>query len=81
MDEITLDEVIEVLNDVKEDIDYENETALVDDRILDSFDVLSLISAVSDEFDVSIPAKEILPANFNSAQAICDLVNRLQDED
>ena len=40
MDEVTLDDVIEVLEDVKEDVDYKSETALVDDRVLDSFDIL-----------------------------------------
>lgn len=81
MDEITLDDIIDVLEDVKEDVDYRTETALVDNRVLDSFDILSLISALNDEFDVSIPAKDILPKNFNSAQAILDLVTALQDED
>ena len=81
MDEVTLDDVIEVLEDVKEDVDYKSETALVDDRVLDSFDILSLISALNDEFDVSSPAQDILPKNFNSAQDILSLVKRLQEED
>lgn len=81
MDEVTLDDVIEGLEDVKEDVDYESETALVDDRVLDSFDILSLISALNDEFDISIPAKDILPKNFNSAKDILALVTRLQDEE
>lgn len=81
MDDITLDDVIEVLEDVKEDVDYENETSLVDSRILDSFDILSLISALNEEFDISIPAKDIIPDNFNSAQGLLAMVQRLVDED
>ena len=81
MDEITIADVIEVLLDVEEDVDYERETALVDNRVLDSFDILSIISALNDEFDISIPAKDVIPANFNSAAAIRDLVQRLVDED
>ena len=81
MDEVTLDDVIEVLEDVKEDVDYKSETALVDGRVLDSFDILSLISALNDEFDVSVPAKDIVPDNFNSAQAMLDMVKRLVDEE
>ncbi|MBQ9006923.1 MAG: acyl carrier protein [Atopobiaceae bacterium] len=81
MDEITLEEIIEILKDVEEDVDYENETALVDNRVLDSFDILSIISALNEEFDISIPAKDVIPENFNSAAAMRDMVQRLVDED
>lgn len=81
MEEITLEAIIDLLKDIEEDVDYEGVTTLVDQRYLDSFDILALISAIDDEFDVSVPAKDIVPANFNSAQAICDLVNRLVEED
>ena len=81
MDEIALEEVIEILQDVEEDVDYENCTTLIDDRVLDSFDILSIISALNDEFDISIPAKDVIPENFNSAAAMRDMVQRLVDED
>ena len=81
MDEITLEEIIEILKDVEEDVDYENETALVDNRVLDSFDILSIIRALNEEFDISIPAKDVIPENFNSAEAMRNLVQRLVDED
>lgn len=81
MDEITLDDIIEVLEDVREDIDYEEETALIDDGILDSFDILSTISALNEEFDISIPAKDIVAENFNSAEAMHAMVLRLVEED
>ena len=81
MDEITLDDIIEVLEDVREDIDYEQEKKLIDDGILDSFDILSIISALNEEFDITIPAKDIVPENFNSAAALRNLVQRLVDED
>ncbi len=81
METIELDDIIEILKDVEEDVDYEHETALVDNRILDSFDILSIISALNDEFDVSIPAKDVIPENFNSATAMRDLIQRLVDED
>ncbi len=79
--DITLDEVIEMLEDIQEDIDYENCTTLIDDRMLDSFDILAIVSGADEEFDVSIPAKDIIPENFNSAQALCALFNRLASED
>lgn len=80
-DDATLDHMIELLEDVKGNVDYENCTTLVDDRVLDSFDILSIISSINDEFDVSVPAKDIVPDNFNSAQAMLDMVKRLVDEE
>lgn len=80
-DDLTLDHMIELLEDVKGNVDYENCTTLVDDRVLDSFDILSTISSINDEFDVSVPAKDIVPDNFNSAQAMLDMVKRLVDEE
>ena len=79
--EPTLDQVIELLQDINEDADYENCTTLVDDRVRTSFDILSIIAAIDDEFDVAITAKDIVPANFNSAEAIRALIERLLDED
>lgn len=79
--EVTLENVIEMLQDVNDEVDYETCTDLVDARHLTSFDILSIISAIDDEFDVAVPAKDIVPENFNSAQAICSLIQRLADED
>lgn len=79
--DIDLDAIIDLLNDVKEGVDYTNCTTLIDERILDSFDILSIVSAIDDEFDVAVPAKEIVPANFNSAQSLLAMVQRLADED
>lgn len=81
MDEITLDEVIEMLEDINDDPDYENCTTLIDDQLLDSFDILAIVSGAEEEFDVTIPAREIIEENFNSAQALCALFNRLANED
>ena len=75
-----MDEVIEVLEDIKDDVDYETCTTLIDDHIFDSFDILQLISALNDTFDISIPASEIVPENFNSAKALWEMVQKLQEE-
>ena len=80
-DDLTLDHMIELLEDVKGNVDYENCTTLVDDRVLDSFDILSIISSINDELDVSVPAKDIVPDNSNSAQAMLEMVKRLVDEE
>ena len=75
-----MEELIELLSDIKEDVDFENETALIDDGILDSFDILQIISALNDEYDISIPGSEIVPDNFNSAKSLYEMVLRLQED-
>ena len=74
-----MDRLIELLQEIKEDIDYENETALIDDELLDSFDILQIISALDEEYDISIPASMIVPQNFNSAEALLNMVQELMD--
>ncbi|MBQ9444701.1 MAG: acyl carrier protein [Lachnospiraceae bacterium] len=73
-----MEELIKILEDVRDDIDYATEKSLYDDKIFTSFDVIQLISTLDDEYDISIPASEIVPANFNSAEAIYALVQRLK---
>lgn len=75
-----MEKLIELLKEVKEDIDFENCKTLIDDSYLDSFDILQIISSLNDEYDISIPASEIIPANFNSAEALFAMVKRLQEE-
>ena len=79
--DITLEDVIGMLEDIQEDIDYEEEDGLIDNDLLDSFDILAIVSAVDEEFDVEIPAKEITPDNFNSAEALHQLIVSLSEED
>lgn len=74
-----MNELLEILKEVKPGVDFEKETSLVDDGILDSLDIISIISEVSDEFDVKIPPEEITPENFNSASAMMELINDLED--
>lgn len=76
-----MEELIKILEDIKPGVDFERETALVDDGILDSLAIIRLVNEISDEFDVEIQVTDLVPENFNSAQAIIDLINRLEDED
>lgn len=75
-----MEELLEILNDLHSDVDFENCTTLIDDKILDSFDIVSIVAEVSDRFDVQIPAEELLPENFNSAKALMALIERLQED-
>lgn len=80
MEEIR-EEVLEILEELHPDVDYETTEGLIDDKILDSFDIVSLISEIKDAFDVTISADKIVPENFNSLDAICELIAELSDED
>ena len=75
-----MNELIEILTNLHPEVDFETCTTLIDDKIFDSFDIISVISEINEEFDVVIPAEEIIPENFNSAQALYELVTRLSDE-
>lgn len=76
-----LEKVIEILQGIREDVDYEAETALIDNGILDSFDIVGLVSELNDEFEVEINVDNLTPANFNSAENIVELIRKLQDEE
>lgn len=73
-----MDELIELLIDVKDDIDYLHCDTLITDGLLDSFDILQIIANLNDHYDISIPANEIIPDNFNSAKSLLEMVNRLK---
>ncbi len=72
-----MEQLIELLEELHPEIDYATEEGLVDNGILDSLDIVTLITDINDAFDVSIPAEEILPENFNSAKALWELIERL----
>ena len=74
-----MEKLLEILKGIRPDVDFENETALIDDGILDSFDVVAIISELDDAFDVQIRITELDPDNFNSAEAIWNLVQQLKD--
>lgn len=75
-----MEELLEILQDLHPEVDFETETALIDNKILDSFDVVTIVAEVNEEFDVAIPAEELIPENFNSAQALWALIEKLMDE-
>lgn len=75
-----MERIIEILKQLHDDVDYACCTTLIDDKILDSFDIITIIAEIDSEFDVAIPAEEIVPENFNSAKALHELVERLSEE-
>lgn len=75
-----MEKLLELLKSIRPDIAFENETSLIDDGYLDSFDVVSIISAIDDEFGVQIRINELDPENFNSMDAIWSLIMKLKKE-
>ncbi len=75
-----MNELIEILSELHDDVDFATETGLIENGILNSLDIVSIITEVADRFDVMIPAEEIMPENFDSAEALWALISRL-DED
>ena len=73
-----MDQLLEILEDIHPDVDYESETHLVTDGILKSFDIMMLVSDLSDAFDVDIPVEKVVPENFESAAAMLALIQSLQ---
>jgi len=69
------------LQELHPEVDFENCETLIDDKILDSFDIISLVTDLSEEFDITIPVEEIIPENFNSVRAIKKLVEKLIEEE
>lgn len=74
-----METLMKILQDIDDGIDYEKEQALIDDRLFDSFAVITLVAELEDAFDIVIEAAEMVPENFNSAQAIYNMVCRLQE--
>lgn len=72
--------LMEILNDLRPDVEFEKETKLIDDGVLDSFDIVSLVSELNSEFDIEINVMDLEPVNFNSVDAMLELIERLQEE-
>ena len=73
-----MEELLEILNEINSDIDYKNEKALIDDGLLDSLDVVALVSELNDRYNIEIGLDELVPENFNSVEAILSLIDRMK---
>ena len=74
-----MDQLLDILTEVNSDVDYETCDTLVDDGILDSFDIVSIVGELNDTFDINITPVDIVPENFNSAEAMWDMIQRLSE--
>ncbi len=74
-----MNELIENLKKIRSDVDFEHETSLVDGGFLASFDIIQIVAMIGEEYDIKVPISELKPANFNSAQALYDMIQRLDE--
>ena len=75
------EELLALLEDIRPDVEFEKETKLIDDGILDSFDIISIVQEMNETFDVNISVEELEPYNFNTVDAMIELITKLQNED
>ena len=76
-----MEKIIEILESIRSDVDFTKEEKLIDDGILDSFDIVSIVAELCEEYDVTITIDQLEPENFNSAAAMLALVNSILDEE
>lgn len=71
-----MERLLEILSEIRPDVDFEKETGLVDRGILESLDIVTIVAEIMDVFDVELSIDDLLPENFDSAQAMLDLIAR-----
>lgn len=74
-----MEELLKLLKKIKPEVNFEGNEHLIDNEELDSFDIVSIVSAINDEFDIEIGAGDIVPENFNSVEAIYNLIQKLEN--
>ncbi|SHH37683.1 Phosphopantetheine attachment site [Clostridium collagenovorans DSM 3089] len=75
-----MEKLLEILDEIDSTIDYEKEKRLIDEGYLDSLSILSLVTELEDGFDIEIRPVDLVPANFNSVEAMWNMIQRLQRE-
>ena len=76
-----MDKLIEILKNIKPNVDFTKESNLIESGILTSFDIIRLVMDINEEFDIEITPMHITPENFKSAQTIYSLIQKIEDED
>ena len=75
-----MDKILEILKGIRADVDFVNEKKLIDDGVLDSFDIIAIVGAFNEEFDIEIDVEDLEPDNFNTIEAMQELIQKLQQE-
>ena len=74
------EKLLDILNELRPDVNFEEEQELIESGILDSFDVVSLVGEMNEEFDIEIDVEDLLPENFSSVEAMLDLIRKMRGE-
>ncbi len=74
-----MEELIRIMSEIRPDLDFTLEDKLIDDDVLDSFDIIAIVSEVNDFFGIELNVNDLLPENFNSAEALYELISRLKN--
>lgn len=75
-----MEKLLKILNGIRPDVDFQKETKLIDDQILDSFDIISIVNELNEAYDIEIDVEDLEPENFNTVWAMMELIERLQNE-
>ena len=75
-----MDKLLKILAEIRPDVDFANETRLIDDGILDSFDIISIVNDLNEAYDIEIDVEDLEPDNFNTCAAMLELIEKLQNE-
>ena len=73
-----MEKLMGILRDIRPDLDFDTADKLIDNSILDSFDIIAIVAEINDAFDININVTDLLPENFNNALAIWTLIQRYQ---
>lgn len=73
-----MDKLIDLLSEIRPDVDFKNEKHLIDNQILDSLNIMEIVSEICDAFDIELSPADIIPANFNSAEAMWNMIERVR---
>ncbi len=74
------EKLMEILQELRPEVDFESEKELIDGGVLDSFDIVTLVAQLNEEFDIEINVEDLMPENFNSVEAMLELIEKLQEE-
>lgn len=76
-----MEKLMEILMEINPNIDYENEKKLIDGKVLDSFSIVNLVAEISETFDIIISPKYLIPENFNSVEAMWNMIQKISNEE
>lgn len=74
------EKLLALLDEIRPDVEFEKEKKLIDDHVLDSFDIISIVQEMNETFDIEIDVEELVPENFNTVEGMMDLIQKLQEE-